>query len=229
LRDDGTEDFVTATYAPGGTQLWMRTFDVPEKKNCQAKALALDGRDNVYIAGDVFNWEEDGSWEYATVKYDAEGTLLWARTFKDPEGFSESARVLVVDGAGSVYVTGSTTGNDGVVRILTVKYVQDAEGGPRVPGDCNQDGAVDMSDAVCILLALFAGDGSGFPCGSGSPDEDGNKALLDWQPDGRVDISDAISLLLFLFGGGQPHPLDRSDAGPPCVPITGCRGSTACE
>jgi hypothetical protein len=100
----------------------------------------------------------------------------------------------------------------------------------QVPGDCNQDGTLDLSDAICIFGALFLGEPSRFPCGSGRPDDPGALALLDWQPDGDIDLSDGISLLQFLFSSGRPHPL--AEPGNPtngCVPIPGCAANSACR
>jgi hypothetical protein len=91
----------------------------------------------------------------------------------------------------------------------------------RVPGDCTQDGVLDMSDAICVLGVLFVGRPERFPCGRGSSTDEGNLNLLDWQPDGDVDLSDGVSILQYLFLGGPPHPLADTTA---CVPMPGCAG-----
>ncbi len=75
----------------------------------------------------------------------------------------------------------------------------ECKGGKQLPGDCNEDGQVDISDAICILGALFLGDPPAMPCGDGRLALAGNLALLDWQPDGLVNLSDAVSLLVFRF------------------------------
>jgi hypothetical protein len=74
-----------------------------------------------------------------------------------------------------------------------------------VPGDCNQDGVLDVSDGACALGVLFTGVPAQFPCGDGSTANAANLALMDWQPDGSIDISDATSLLTFLFLGTAAH------------------------
>ena len=93
-----------------------------------------------------------------------------------------------------------------------------------MPGDCNQDGRVDISDAICIFSALFAGGGP-LPCGHGLPLDDGNRALLDWQPDGRVDLSDVIAGLMYLFEGGPAHPLGAAE----CVLLFDCPQDAVCQ
>ena len=92
----------------------------------------------------------------------------------------------------------------------------------QLPGDCNQDRNLDISDAVCVLGFLFLGGPERLPCGDGSSTAAANVSLADWQPDGKVDLSDGIGLLQFLFGGGPPHPL-----GSECTAIAECPAS--CE
>jgi hypothetical protein len=100
----------------------------------------------------------------------------------------------------------------------------------RVPGDCNQDGTLDLSDAICILGVLFTGTPPLFPCGDGSPSHPGNVALIDWQPDGSVDLSDAVALLQFLFIGGNAHPLAvPGGETEECAPIPGCGAGPSCQ
>jgi hypothetical protein len=63
-----------------------------------------------------------------------------------------------------------------------------------VRSDCNQDGGVDISDAIATLQFLFIG-GFHVEC------ED----AADSNDDGTLDISDAIYILGFLFLGGSQH------------------------
>ena len=102
-------------------------------------------------------------------------------------------------------------------------------GGDQVPGDCNQNGTLEIGDATCVLGVLFLGSPDSFPCGEGRATDAGNIALLDWQPDGTIDISDGIAILQFLFIGGPAHP--RAVPGQEaktCVPIEGCGSQDAC-
>jgi hypothetical protein len=68
-----------------------------------------------------------------------------------------------------------------------------------IRGDANQNGAIDISDAVAILGSLFL-DG----------DEPRCFDAADINDDGRLDISDAVAGLAFLFLGGFSIP----DPGP---------------
>jgi len=95
-----------------------------------------------------------------------------------------------------------------------------------LPGDCNADGFLDVSDAICTLDYLFEGVGV-LPCGTGTLRTVGNRVLLDFNGPSReaypandeneVDLSDVVAMLNFLFLGGRPHAVGRQ-----CVAIRGC-------
>ena len=87
-----------------------------------------------------------------------------------------------------------------------------------LPGDCNSDGDVDISDAICILSILFSNSGGlSLPCGDSTVRDAANIALMSWNGQSDLDLTDAISLLNWNFLGGVPHVL-----GTACTPIASC-------
>ena len=60
-------------------------------------------------------------------------------------------------------------------------------------GDCNNDGAIDAADVVCLINYLYQG---GF-----APDP---LEIGDANCDGTVDASDVVVLINYLFQGGDP-------------------------
>ncbi len=86
---------------------------------------------------------------------------------------------------GSLSVVGSTSSV--VYEVLTTR--------PFIRGDANNDGAVQISDAISILSAQFSA-GEFFDC----------PLAFDVNDDGSADIADAIYLLSFLFIPGSPQP-----------------------
>ncbi|MBI4606879.1 MAG: hypothetical protein HY721_33365 [Planctomycetes bacterium] len=99
------------------------------------------------------------------------------------------------------------------------------EGGLQQPGDCNQDGKLDISDPRCLLDYLFLGTRPRLPCGDGTTQDMANIALLDSNGDGKIDLSDPVYSLGFLFLGGPPPRscgLGGSDPACPCLRIAGC-------
>ena len=94
-------------------------------------------------------------------------------------------------------------------------------GGFQQPGDLNQDGALDISDAVNLLSRLFLGGGGELPCDGASISEGANGLLANLDGIGGVDLTDPVYLLNYLFLSGPPPALGEN-----CVRIEGC--PTAC-
>jgi hypothetical protein len=90
-------------------------------------------------------------------------------------------------------------------------------GGGQVPGDCNQDGTLDIGDPVCLFRFLFVGDPARLPCGDGSNTDPSNVRILDCNNDATTDLGDGVCLLNFLFQGSAPPALGRE-----CVPVAAC-------
>jgi len=84
-------------------------------------------------------------------------------------------------------------------------------------GDSNQDGHLDVSDAVHLLRRLFGGIVAEPPCEGASLEDGSNLLLLDINSDDRVDVSDAVFYLDFLYSAG-PAP----ERGVRCTRLEGC-------
>lgn len=89
-------------------------------------------------------------------------------------------------------------------------------GGLQRPGDANQDGVLDISDALSILFLLYGGGGVRAPC-EGDLGAGGAAALLDLDGNARAEVTDAIYALRYLFASGPSPAL-----GERCVRIPGC-------
>ncbi len=91
---------------------------------------------------------------------------------------------------------------------------------PFLRGDANQDGVVNITDAVATLDFLFLGDPASLACGDAADSND----------DGAVNLSDAIMTLNFLFLGGAAIPLpgpescgvDPTQDGLDCASFAAC-------
>jgi CSLREA domain-containing protein len=101
-------------------------------------------------------------------------------------------------------------------------------GGRQVPGDCNQDGGLDLSDAVCLFGFLFTGQGPAeleLPCDDPvlAGPSNASRLLMDANGDGALDLSDGVRLLAFLFGTcSSSPPCPPHVLGTDCVRIAGC-------
>lgn len=75
-------------------------------------------------------------------------------------------------------------------------------GAPFIRGDSNQDGAVDLSDAVATLGFLFVG--AAAPTCLDAADADDT---------GAIDLTDAVYTLIWLFQGGSAPPPPHDECG----------------
>ena len=99
-------DFATIKYDAAGTQQWVRRYDGPTTTFAsdydRPAALTLDANGNVFVTG-------NSSDDFATVKYDPQGTELWVRRYSG--GGADWATAIAVDASGNSYVTGTSFGN----------------------------------------------------------------------------------------------------------------------
>jgi hypothetical protein len=122
--------------------------------------------------------------------------------------------LLTADGSGVLYNPGFTLEGGLAGPVFTLAGTA---GGRQRPGDCNQDGEFDISDAICLLGHLFLGAPAELPCEGGTAADPQNVALLDLNGDRGIDLSDPVHGLSFLFQGGGPPLL-----GGECVRLVGC-------
>ena len=99
-----------------------------------------------------------------------------------------------------------------LVACVSLSFSPSLHAGGQLPGDCNQDGSLDLTDAVCVLDHLFVGRVE-LPCAS----TQANAILLDANGKNGVDLTDAVLVLNHLFSGGPAPVLGRG-----CVEIAGC-------
>jgi hypothetical protein len=173
-------DYATIKYDANGNELWVRRYNSPGNGGDAALALAVDSQGNVYVTG-VSEGSGTGR-DYATIKYDANGTQLWVRRYNGPGNSEDVARALAVDRQGNVYVTGWSIGSGTGDDYATIKYVPCP--GP-CPGDVDGNQLVDDSDLLRVLFAF--GQGGNLP--------------EDLNCDGVIDDADLL-IVLFNFGRG---------------------------
>lgn len=92
-------DVLTMKLAPDGALLWVRSFSSAEDT---AYGVAADGS-SVYITARSYA----GNSNLLTIKYDANGSLLWTNLYdRTGVGGSDRPEGMVLDGKGSLYVVG---------------------------------------------------------------------------------------------------------------------------
>lgn len=107
---------IPAGEGPGlvSVEKWVARYDGPGHSVDRPRDIAADGSGNVYVTGMSYGSGTD--YDYATVKYNANGKRLWIKRYNGPGDGADDATAIAVDGSGNVYVTGESEG------YATIKY-----------------------------------------------------------------------------------------------------------
>ncbi len=176
VTGSGGGNYVTIKYDSSGNEVWVRqygnndTFDV-------AVDVEVDSSGNIYITG----YSEQASTfnlDYATLKYDSNGNLLWERRYD--RGLSDFAQALTLDIQGNIYVTGYTcevldscTDRD----YATVKYSQN--------GNMIWDKTYDVGDDYATAVKTDRS-GNIYVAGGVYEDEYGGYHILKYDQNGTL-------------------------------------------
>jgi len=118
--------------------------------------------------------------DFATIKYDSEGNVLWVKRYTI--GMHNEPADMVVDSAGNVYVTGHSYVSDTHYDYLTVKYSTDGAllweqryNGPVNDADRAQAIAVDIAGNVYVTGFSWGGTASSGDFATVKYDSQGNE------------------------------------------------------
>jgi len=106
-----------APAARAATLLSQTTWGGPDSEVTEGTAVTADG--STYLAGFTRSFDPAARPSIFVVKFAADGSLTWQRTWKGPEAFGDDeANGVAVAADGSVYVTGFTVGVTGDAVLL---------------------------------------------------------------------------------------------------------------
>jgi uncharacterized delta-60 repeat protein len=117
-----TGDIATVKYDTNGNELWVARYNGSGNGLDDAYAIAVDSFGNVYVTGSSYGIGT--GYDYATIKYDTNGSELWVARYNGPENFADAALDIAVDSFGNVYVTGRSYGSGPGFDYTTIKYSQ---------------------------------------------------------------------------------------------------------
>ena len=160
----------------------------------RAMALALDGSGGVCVTG--YSYRPRSNYDFLTIRYDADGRLLWEALYDGPAGQSDYAAAVAVDGNGCVYVAGHSNGRNTSLDLTLVKY---DENGNRL-WEVRYDGPSHRDDYACALALDAEGNVfvTGYSFGSGTEHD---YVTLKYSPDGERIWADRYN-----------SPLNRDDS-----------------
>jgi hypothetical protein len=205
LTTDGGSQFVTTKYDTNGIMVWRSRYRGPEKLSDYVKAINVDSNGNVYVTGtsDCNNPPCDEGItqsDFATIKYDSNGTQLWVARYDGPGHATEQANGMAMDSSGNVYVTGLSYSAEGGIDYATVKY--DSNGNQLWAARYNSGYdspfaiAVDNAGNVCVTGESSRGDPKNYDYATVKYDANGNQLWAE-RYDGYFSGDDhAVALAL---------------------------------
>ena len=108
----------TIKYDPNGNEQWLRNYNGGTSPDgYSGYDIAIDNSANIYITGNVYS----GS-DIATIKYNTNGTLQWARTYNGPGNSVDLSSVVATDGNGNTYTAGNSNDPATGYDIAVIKY-----------------------------------------------------------------------------------------------------------
>ena len=116
-------DYATIKYAPEGTELWVARYNGAGTNNQSPDnpmAMVVNAAGEVYVTGASMSPQQ--TLDFATIKYATNGTELWIARYDGPAGYSDRATAMGIDGAGNIYVCGSSEREDYKARMTLLKY-----------------------------------------------------------------------------------------------------------
>lgn len=105
------------------SQIWLRTHNGSANATDEALSHTTDNAGNVYAAGKVFS--TGSGFDILVAKYNANGSILWERTFNGSGNSKDIAYAVEVDNSGNVFVAGESAGDSTGADFITIKYNSD--------------------------------------------------------------------------------------------------------
>lgn len=203
---------------------WVARYNGPADGEDWANALFLDASGNVYVTGKSLG--SDSGHDYLTIKYDSEGGELWTARYNGPGNNNDVAQALAVGEDGSVYVTGTTWGSNGLFcNYTTVKYDSLGNGLWAVHYDGPGTGGSDLPTALALgssgdvyVTGFSHGSGTTFDYATIKYDSEGDSAWVaryngpaNWEDkanDLALDDSGNVYVTGWSYGSGPPSNRD---------------------
>lgn len=116
----GTDyDFVVLKFDFNGSVLWTRRWNGIQNREDYLKRIALSGDGGVVISGSS---NTASGFDFATVKYNSSGTLLWEKIYNGPASNIDMMNDMITDASGNVFVCGYSLGVGSNNDATLLKY-----------------------------------------------------------------------------------------------------------
>jgi hypothetical protein len=131
------DDIVVLRYTTAGASSWVRRYNGAANGNDRASHFVVDTSGNTYLTG--MTTRPGTGVDFATLKYDGAGDLLWVLHYDGPASGTDYPARLALGPNGTVHVVGESAGVGTGLDYATIKYSQTPPNGPPVAqGDSYQ-------------------------------------------------------------------------------------------
>jgi uncharacterized delta-60 repeat protein len=215
-------DYATIKYAPEGTELWVARYN-GAGTNYQSPdnpmAMLVNAAGEVYVTGASMSPQQ--TLDFATIKYATNGTELWIARYNGAASYSDRATAMGIDGAGNIYVCGSSEREDYKARVTLLKYSP--------TGTQLWEAHFDTSEEGYELVPLMKVDPSGkahiaFTTRRGSQQDVKRLIALQYNSEGELVWRGQHRLVNAQYGI-DVVAVELDDAGNMCVAVRGVGSS----
>ena len=117
------DNFFTARYNSRLQRQWISTYNGPADDYDEPYGNAVDNSGNIIVTGKSSSFSGRYSdYDFATVKYDASGNQQWVSRYNSNGNSDDTAKDVVVDSKGNVYMLGTSETSGTQEDFLVIKY-----------------------------------------------------------------------------------------------------------
>ncbi len=120
LNGPDDPDMLVTKYDRDGNVVWQHTYGGSAGAQDYGVAVSCDQLGNVFVAGVVTTTA--GFLDIALLRYQPNGTLAWAQVWGSGPGMADVATSMALDGAGGIYIAGSTYSTPTNPDFLLIKF-----------------------------------------------------------------------------------------------------------
>jgi len=177
------KDMLLVRINEAGDTLWRKFYNGSAGKDDAITGMVSDSLDNVIFCG--YKTEKNKGKDLFVVKVASDGKLIWSYAYNNDNASGDDIPVsLTVDGAGNVFVTGSTDNEPGPKTNMNIVTQKIDKNGVLVWSKL-YDGSGEFDD-LAVALALNA-KGELFICGNTDNGSDLDIVTLKYRSNGSLE------------------------------------------
>ncbi len=144
-------DILTFKFNALGTRLWKKIYSgIAGDYYDIVSGISADQSGNVIVTGNSRRSSVNNDDDYVTLKYDANGNLLWEKFYNGTMNSSDYSYAVTTDASDNVYVTGYSLETGFNLNAVTVKYNSAGVQQWNISFDAGNNENADEANAIAI-------------------------------------------------------------------------------